>query len=155
MNFLFLKLIIYIIMSLFCVFVCMACYRLGPWTSYRHEISIIRTSRTWGCATWKKFPRKVTSGQISEQKCFATSAFQWENFLYIFLPFILNGPTSNIYWYTLSELKLFESNRIEPNRGYPRINPRFGSWFFEEYGLRFDSVRRSADRGYPQRTAND
>jgi hypothetical protein len=48
----------------------------------------------------------------------------------------------------------FIAVRVEPNRGYP-INPRFGSLFFEECGLRFDSVGKSADRGYPQRTAND
>ncbi len=43
----------------------------------------------------QNFSRKVTSGRITEQKYFATNAFQWENFLYLFLPFILNGPTSS------------------------------------------------------------
>jgi hypothetical protein len=33
-------------------------YRLGPWRSYRHETGIIRTSRTWWCATWKFFHEK-------------------------------------------------------------------------------------------------
>ncbi len=28
----------------------------------------------------------MTSGQITEQKCFAYNAFQWENFLYIYFP---------------------------------------------------------------------
>jgi hypothetical protein len=43
---------IYIIISLFClcacvcVCVCVTLYRLGPWTSYRHETGIIRTSMT-------------------------------------------------------------------------------------------------------------
>jgi hypothetical protein len=91
--------VIYTIISLFCVCmcVCMTGYRLGSWTSYRHETIIIRTSRTWGCATWKKFSRKVTSGQITEQNYFDTNAFLWKIFLYIFLPFILNGPLLVFY----------------------------------------------------------
>ncbi len=69
---------------LFCVFVCMTGYRLDPWTSYKHETGIIRTSRTWGCATWTIFSRKVTSGQITKQKFYAINAFLWENYIYIY-----------------------------------------------------------------------
>jgi hypothetical protein len=32
----------------------------------------------------KKFSLKVTSGQITEQKYYATNAFEWEIFLYIY-----------------------------------------------------------------------
>jgi hypothetical protein len=53
-------------MLILCVLMCLTGYRLGPWTSYKHETGIIRTSRTWGCVTWKNFSWKVTSGQITE-----------------------------------------------------------------------------------------
>ncbi len=45
---------------------------------------IIRTSRTWGCATWTKFFRKVTSGRITEVKIYATNAFLRQNFIIYF-----------------------------------------------------------------------
>ncbi len=61
--------------------VCLIGYRFSPWTSYRLETSIIRTSMTWGCVTWKNFFRKVSSGQITEEKYFAINAFLWEKFL--------------------------------------------------------------------------
>ncbi len=32
----------------------------------------------------KKISRKAISGQITEQKCYATNAFLWENYLYIY-----------------------------------------------------------------------
>jgi hypothetical protein len=35
-------------------------------------------------ATWTKFSRKVTSGQITEERGYATSAFQWQNFVIYF-----------------------------------------------------------------------
>ncbi len=70
---------------------CITSYRLGPWRSYRHETGIIRTSRTWGCATWGKFSWKVTSGQITQQKYYATNPFVWQNFIVYIFAFILNG----------------------------------------------------------------
>ncbi len=63
----------------------MTAYILDPWTSYRHEIGIIRTSRTSRCAVGKKFSRKVTSGQITEQKYYTTNAVLCENFTYIYI----------------------------------------------------------------------
>jgi hypothetical protein len=37
---------IYIIISLFCLCVCLSGYRLGPWISYRLETGIIKTNMT-------------------------------------------------------------------------------------------------------------
>ncbi len=50
-----------------------------------------------GVQSEKKIFRKVTSGQITEQKCYATNAFLWEKFLNIYSPLILKGPNSSFY----------------------------------------------------------
>jgi hypothetical protein len=50
-----------------CVNICLYGYRIGSWKCYRLETSIIRTSRTWECAKWIKFSRRLTSGQITEK----------------------------------------------------------------------------------------
>ncbi len=64
-----------------CLSVCLSGYRLGSWKCYNLETGIIGTSMTWGCAMWKKFSRKVTSGRVTEEKSFATNAFLWEKFV--------------------------------------------------------------------------
>ncbi len=69
---------IYIIFN-FCVFVCLTGYRLGLWRSHRLETDIIRTSMAWRGAIRGKFFRKVTSGEITEEKSNAVNAFLWEN----------------------------------------------------------------------------
>jgi hypothetical protein len=75
---------IYIILPVFCLSVCpsvcLTLYRLGPWTWYRLDIGVIRTSMTWTRDFGKKFSRKVTSGQITEEKLYATNAFLWEKY---------------------------------------------------------------------------
>ncbi len=63
-----------------CVCVCLTLYRLGPWTQYRLKTGVIRTSMTWTRDFRKKFSRKVTSGQITEEKLYATNAFLWEKY---------------------------------------------------------------------------
>jgi hypothetical protein len=61
-------------------FVCLTLYRLGPWTWYRLETGVIRTSKNWTRDFWKKFFRKVTSGQITREKVYDFNAFLWEKF---------------------------------------------------------------------------
>jgi hypothetical protein len=85
--------LVYIIISLFCLFVCvcLTSYRLGPWTSYTHETDIIRTSMTWrGAIRWNFF-RKVTSNGITEEKSYSTNAFLW----WKFWSFMFIYPISN------------------------------------------------------------
>ncbi len=53
---------IYIIISLFCLCVCVYGYRLGSWISHKHETGIIRSSMIWKGDIGQKFSRKVTSG---------------------------------------------------------------------------------------------
>jgi hypothetical protein len=45
----------------------------------------------------KNFPKSDRSGRITEEKSYATNAFQWKKFCYIFLPFILKGSTSSLF----------------------------------------------------------
>ncbi len=67
-------------------------YRLGFWKRSSLNIGIIKTSRTWGYAKWKEFSRKVTSGQITEEKCYATSTFLWQIFYIYFSLSFWTGP---------------------------------------------------------------
>jgi hypothetical protein len=63
-----------------CPSVCLTLYRLGPWMGYRLETGVIRTSTTWTRDFVEKFSRKVTNGQITEEKLYATNAFLWEKY---------------------------------------------------------------------------
>jgi hypothetical protein len=74
------NLLVYYNNRILCVCVCLTLYRLGPWVWYRLETSVIRTSMTWTRDFEKKFSRKVTSGQITEEKLYATNVFLWEKY---------------------------------------------------------------------------
>ncbi len=63
-----------------CVCVCLTLYRLSPWTWYKLKNGIIRTIRTWTRDFWKKFSRKVTSGQITGENVYDFNAFLWWKF---------------------------------------------------------------------------